>query len=104
MTTQDAIENLKLMQGQIEWDYPMEYAVAVDMGVDALQKRMPEKPMISVDVDVKSMCYLYCPSCGMYIGLWNKRERTIHMCNQTNKQICAQCGRAIDCSIERLEE
>ena len=42
MTTQEAIETLKLMQGQVEWDYPMEYAAAVDMAVDALQKQIPE--------------------------------------------------------------
>ena len=29
MTNTEAIETLELMQGQIEWDYPMDYAVAV---------------------------------------------------------------------------
>jgi len=104
MTTQEAIEIMKLMQGQVEWDYPMEYAVAMDMAVDALQKRMPEKPMISINVYDRDLRSLYCPTCGMCIGLWNKRVRTIDMHNETNAHICAQCGRAIDCGIERLEE
>ena len=41
MTKEEAIETLKLMQGQIEWDYPMEYATAIDMAVDALAE--PER-------------------------------------------------------------
>ena len=45
MTTQEAIETLKLMQGQIEWDYLMEYAAAVDMAVVALQKQISQKPV-----------------------------------------------------------
>lgn len=45
MTTQEAIEALKLMQGQVEWDYPMEYAAAVDMAVVALQKQISQKPV-----------------------------------------------------------
>ena len=102
MTTQEAIETLKLMQGQVEWDYPMDYAVAVDMAVDALQKQIPKKPVISIDVYVNSLRRLYCPSCGSWIGRWDNRLKTIDMHNSTNKHICAQCGQAIDCSIERL--
>ena len=104
MTTQEAIEALKLMQGQIEWDYPMECAAAIDMAVDALQKQVPQRPMISVDAYNNNLRHLYCPTCGSWIGMWNKRLRGIEMHNNTNRNICARCGRAIDCSIERLEE
>lgn len=75
---------------------------AVRMAVNALQKQIPEKPMISIDAFNSNLRYLYC-SCGAFIGGWNKRVRTIDMYNKTNAHICAQCGRAIDCSIERLE-
>ena len=36
MTKKEAIDALKLMQAQIEWDYPMDYSVAIDMAIDAL--------------------------------------------------------------------
>lgn len=66
MTTQGAIETLKLIQGQIEWDYPMEYAVAVDIAVDALEKQIPRKPKYKAeDRFVKNhfVEYSYCPTC-----------------------------------------
>jgi len=37
MDNQEAIEIIKLAQAQIEWDYPMDYAVAFDMAIYALQ-------------------------------------------------------------------
>lgn len=37
MTNAEAIKTLKLMQAQVEWDYPMEYAAAIDEAISALQ-------------------------------------------------------------------
>jgi hypothetical protein len=37
MTNGEAIKTLKLMQAQVEWDYPMEYATAIDEAISALQ-------------------------------------------------------------------
>lgn len=39
MTLEEAIETIKLAQAQIEWDYPMDYAVAFDMAISALQEQ-----------------------------------------------------------------
>ena len=39
MTNQEAIEIIKSAQAQIEWSYPMNYAVAFDMAISALQAR-----------------------------------------------------------------
>ena len=33
MTTEEIIENLKLMQSQVEWEYPMDYAAAIDEAI-----------------------------------------------------------------------
>lgn len=77
---------------------------AVEIAVEAMERRIPEKPMISIDTYNNNLRHLYCPTCGLWIGMWNKRLRGIHMHNNTNRNICKKCGRAIDCSIERLEE
>ena len=37
MTNREAIEVIKLAQAQVEWEYPMDYAVAFDMAISALQ-------------------------------------------------------------------
>ena len=66
MTIQEAIKTLKLMQRQIEWDYPMEYAVAFDMAIDALSKQIPRKPKYKAeDRFIKNhfVEYSYCPTC-----------------------------------------
>ena len=38
-TTKEIIENLKLMQSQVEWDYPMDYAAAIDEAIEAVYVR-----------------------------------------------------------------
>ena len=38
MTNQEAIDILKRAVAQVEWDYPMEIAAAIDKAIEALQK------------------------------------------------------------------
>ena len=38
MTKQDAIETIRLAIAHVEWEYPMDYAVALDMAVKALSQ------------------------------------------------------------------
>jgi hypothetical protein len=42
VTKKEAIDTLKLMQSQVEWEYPMDYAVAIDMAIAALSEE-PEQ-------------------------------------------------------------
>lgn len=38
MTNQEAIKTIKLAMAQVEWEYPLDYAVAFTKAVDALEK------------------------------------------------------------------
>ena len=38
MTNQEAIENIRIAIAEVEWEYPMEYAVAFEMAIKALEK------------------------------------------------------------------
>ena len=49
MTNQKAIEIIKSAQAQIEWDYPMDYAVAFDMAISALQAQELSKTQKPLD-------------------------------------------------------
>lgn len=49
MTNNEAIEIIKLALAQIEWDYPMDYAVAFDLAIKALEQE-PFKPMVEIDL------------------------------------------------------
>ena len=38
MTNKEAIETINIAMAEVEWDYPMDYQVAFEMAIDALQK------------------------------------------------------------------
>ena len=38
MTNQEAIENIRIAIAEVEWEDPMEYAVAFEMAIKALEK------------------------------------------------------------------
>ena len=38
MTNKEAIETINIAMAEVEWDYPMDYTVAFEMAVDALEK------------------------------------------------------------------
>lgn len=81
MKPEEAIKNLKLMQAQIEWDYPMEYAAAIDTAIEALEKQIPMKPLQpemgcdgkvihpcgNCGEDLESKIHDYCPWCGQMV-------------------------------------
>lgn len=68
---------------------------ACDIAVEAMKKQIPTKPTINVDVFNDNLCYLYCPTCETWIGMWNKRLKHIDMHNNTNRNLCVKCGQAI---------
>ena len=91
-----AIDHIKCVWGVAEW--------AAEIAVDAMMAKIPLKPMVRVDVYNENLCNLYCPACGAWIGMWNKRLKAIDMHNNANKNICATCGQAIMTDIERWED
>ena len=38
MTNEDAIETINIAAAEVEWDYPMDYAIAFEMAIDAIEK------------------------------------------------------------------
>ena len=71
MKPEEAIKNLKLMQAAIELDYPMDYAAAFDMAIEALEKQIPKKPIKPDGLFYK------CPICKNFIGNYNRWYCTI---------------------------
>jgi len=70
MTLEEMIATLKLMQAQVEWDYPMEYAVAIDGAIDALEKQVAKKVRIKY-ANPKYEYYGYasfCPNCNRVVA------------------------------------
>ena len=40
MTPQEAIETIKIAIAEVEWNYPMDYSIAFEMAIEALEKQI----------------------------------------------------------------
>ena len=64
MTNQEAIVTIRRVIDRIQWDYPMECVVALEMAVMALKDKERVKPGICGDRDTKGGTWWYiCPAC-----------------------------------------
>ena len=60
MTNAEAIKTLKLMRAQVEWEYPMDYAAAIDEAISALELKISRRAV----KDEKNG--LVCPNCEKF--------------------------------------
>lgn len=51
MTDNEAIETLKVVKSEIEWEYPMDYQIALDKAIEALE----QKPDIRLKALMKNL-------------------------------------------------
>ena len=81
MTPKEAIKILEIAKAEVEWNYPLDYAIAIDTAIEALEKQIPKTPLDKT----KSMDdYGYCPNCRKIIDDYN------------DFNFCSTCGQAID--------
>ena len=84
MNLKDVIKTLEIAKAEVEWNYPMDYAVAIDEAIEAVDKQIAKKPELEGE-------YYICPVCGVY-------QET----SEGNPPYCLNCGQAID--WEEVEE
>lgn len=77
MTLEEAIGIVKCAIGEVEWNYPLDYAEAFEVAIEALEKQIPKK--------LKDDGWLYCPICGRDV-LMDRFD------------YCPDCGQALDWS------
>ena len=82
MTPKEAIKILEIAKAEVEWNYPLDYAIAIDTAISALEKQIPKKPIKS-DREVRYCEVWKCPKCGFE---WSGRV----------VDYCYKCGQAID--------
>ena len=85
MTLEEAITILKIAKTEVEWNYPLDYAIAIDTAIEALEKQIPKKPITTKDGNKSCSCGLvvqtgyirnclyYCDNCGQAID-WSEEE------------------------------
>ena len=82
MTPKEAITILKIAKTEVEWNYPLDYAIAIATAIEALEKQIPKKPISlgeDIDRDVGQ-----CPNCKEIIDTYE------------DYKYCSDCGQAID--------
>ena len=77
MTAEEAIKTIQVAIAEVEWEYPLDYSVAFETAIEALEKQIPKK--------LKDDGWLYCPICG--------RDVLMDRFNY-----CPDCGQALDWS------
>ena len=82
MNLKEVIKTLELAKAEVEWDSPMDYAVAIDEAIKAIDKQIPKKPKLHRKFEVLGIIHeIYlCPSCGAMLD---------------NEDYCMSCGQAL---------
>ena len=80
MKPEEAIEIIKIAIAEVEWDYPIDYTVAFEEAIKALEKQIPKMPIDNIERE-----WFECPTCGRIIVTYHAGKR--HHC---------ECGQALD--------
>lgn len=87
MTNEEAIKTIKTAVAEVEWNYPMDYAIAFEMAISALEKQIPKRvELYKHNGDFKWENYP-CPYCGEMLGL---------EVNKRYVNFCPNCGRGFE--------
>ena len=84
MTPQEAIKNIEIAIAEVEWEYPMQYAIAFEIAIKALEKQMPKKAKNVSDDGIERYV---CENCN---NLMHRK-----------KNYCDNCGQALDWSDDK---
>lgn len=86
MINEEAIEIIKIAIAEVEWNYPMDYAIAFENAISALEKQIPKKIKAeNIKTSEQIIRFRYCPSCNV---------RFIRF----GMNYCSDCGQALDWS------
>ena len=81
MTNEEAMKTIKIAIAEVEWNYPMDYVIAFETAISALEKQIPEKPKVLKVHEISNYKYGEC-QCGEHI--------------MDDEKYCSNCGQALD--------
>lgn len=96
MTYEEAKDIILVAIAEVEWNYPLEYAVAFEEAAAALDKQIPEKPVVLNSGGSK---HFFCIVC-------DKRIVSVidgQLCAGRKSRFCPDCGQALDWSDDNGE-
>ena len=84
MTPEEAIDIVKCAIGEVGWSYPIDYAEAIEVTIEALEKQVAKKPIPAVQSG-----FFWCPACRKAIKMRIEGSKI-------NISHCPFCGQALD--------
>ena len=92
MTNEEAIKTIEVAIAEVEWNYPMDYAIAFETAISALEKQVLKKPKKKEENQYST--FYDCPCCGGYLVSKIDGE----LCGGQKYKYCYRCGQALDWS------
>lgn len=89
MTLEEAIGIVKCAIGEVEWNYPLDYAEALEIAIEALEKQIPRKPIDKIDPMFGDI-YIVCSNC--------ENTAIVNPFTHSIFKHCPNCGQALDWS------
>ena len=86
MTAEEAIKTIQVAIAEVEREYPLDYSIAFEMAIEALEKQIPKKP-------INEECYYICPRCRDDLGV---SDDDIFIYELPKPKYCSNCGCVID--------
>ena len=93
MTAEEAIKTIQVAIAEVEWEYPLDYSVAFETAIEALDKQIPKKP-------INEECYYICPCCRDDLGV---SDDDIFIYELSMPKYCSNCGCVLDWSEVKNE-
>lgn len=90
MTPEEAIKTIEIATAKVEWEYPMDYAMAFEMAKEALKKQIPRRPIKANRIVKEDGLYFLadeneywkCPMCVLYDVPLRENQKYCHYCGQ----------------------
>ena len=91
MTPEEAIKTIELAKAEVEWNYPMDYAIAFEMAIKVLKKQIPQKCIIKRTPTIGCQSF-FCPACDEALVTKVGKEWLVYRL----PEYCDYCGQALD--------
>ena len=89
MTPEEAIKTIQVAIADVEWNYPMDYSVAFETAMEALEKQIPKKP---TDICTPVVTWGLCPECKGELNKLGGQPHRLFI----GTAYCPDCGQALD--------
>ena len=93
MTAEEAIKTIEIAIAEIECNYPLDYSLAFETAIEALEKQAAKKP-------INEECYYICPCCRDDLGV---SDDDIFIYELSMPKYCSNCGCVLEWSEVKNE-